>query len=77
MERMYLSYHIYDYGEHNEYEEIKILGICSSEQEASKAIELAANAKSDKWMTEWEIIYTVRTWLWYNKSSYKFKWWYL
>ncbi|MDE6055486.1 MAG: hypothetical protein K2G55_17415 [Lachnospiraceae bacterium] len=48
MERMYLSYHIYDYGEHNEYEEIKILGICSSEQEASKAIELAANAKSDK-----------------------------
>lgn len=36
---MYLLYHEYEYGEDNEYEEIKLLGIYSSEQEASKAIE--------------------------------------
>lgn len=39
MEKMYLLYHMYDYGEHSEYEEIKTLGIYSSEQEASEAIE--------------------------------------
>lgn len=37
--KMYLLYHQYEYGENNENEEIKILGIYSSEQEAFKAIE--------------------------------------
>ena len=37
--KMYLLYHEYKYGEDNEYKEIKLLGIYSSEQEASKAIE--------------------------------------
>ena len=36
---MYLLYHQYEYGENNENEEIKTLGIYSSEQEAFKAIE--------------------------------------
>lgn len=36
---MYLLYHEYKYGEENEYKEIKLLGIYSSEQEASKAVE--------------------------------------
>lgn len=38
-DKMYLLYHYYEYGENNENEEIKILGIYNSEQEASKAIE--------------------------------------
>lgn len=37
--KMYLLYHQYEYGENNENEENKILGIYSSEQEAFKAIE--------------------------------------
>lgn len=37
--KMYLLYHQYEYGENNENEEIKTLGIYSSEQEAVKAIE--------------------------------------
>lgn len=37
--KMYLLYHMYEYGEDNEYEEIKLLGIYSSEQEATKAVE--------------------------------------
>lgn len=37
--KMYLLYHEYEYGENNEHEDIKILGIYSSEQEASQAIE--------------------------------------
>ena len=37
--KMYLLYHEYKYGEDNECREIKLLGIYSSEQEASKAIE--------------------------------------
>lgn len=37
--KMYLLYHMYEYGEGNEHEEIKFLGIYSSEQEASKAME--------------------------------------
>ena len=37
--KMYLLYHQYEYGENNENEEIKTLGIYSSEQEAFKAIE--------------------------------------
>lgn len=36
---MYLLYHMYYYGKNNEHEEIKTLGIYSSEQEATKAIE--------------------------------------
>ena len=36
--KMYLLYHMYEYGE-DEYEEIKFLGIYSSEQEASNAME--------------------------------------
>lgn len=39
LNRMYLLYHMYEYGEENEHEEIKILGIYSSKQEASKAME--------------------------------------
>ncbi len=37
--KMYQLYHEYEYGEKNEYKEIKHLGIYSSEQEASKAID--------------------------------------
>ena len=37
--KMYFLYHQYEYGENNENEENKILGIYSSEQEAFKAIE--------------------------------------
>ena len=37
--KMYLLYHKYEYGEENEHEEIKILGIYNLKQEASKAIE--------------------------------------
>lgn len=37
--KMYLLYHMYYYGENNEHEEIKTLGIYSSEQEAVKAVE--------------------------------------
>ena len=38
-DKMYLLYHQFEYGEHNENEDLMILGIYSSEQEASKAIE--------------------------------------
>ena len=37
--KIYLLYHQYEYGEHCEYEELKILGIYSSEQKAQEAIE--------------------------------------
>ena len=37
--KMYLLYHKYEYGEDNEHEEIKILGVYNSEQEVSKVIE--------------------------------------
>jgi len=38
-EKYYLLYHYYEHGENNEYEEIKMLGIYSSEEKASEAIE--------------------------------------
>lgn len=36
---MYLLYHSYEYGNNNQYEEIKFLGIYSSEMKAEEAIE--------------------------------------
>ena len=36
---MYLLYHMYDYGKNNEHEEIKTLGIYSTEQQAMEAVE--------------------------------------
>lgn len=38
-EKMYLLYHMYEYGENNENEESKILGIYSPEKGACEAIE--------------------------------------
>lgn len=45
---MYLLYHFYEYGENNEMEEYKILGIYSSENKAKEAIERYYNLEGFK-----------------------------
>ena len=45
--KIYLLQHSYQYGENNEYDEVKVLGIFSSKLAAKKAIEFYKEGKYD------------------------------